>query len=192
MWEGMHLSAPVVPGDPSFHHEATAPFHYKPFESTPPMYLAMLGNRGVIEGYGVPPGTPVAARSVEDPRYDGEATLLSPPSQAPMEGAGARVVTWTPNHAEIALQGAAPGQTLVYNMNYDDGWTSDGGAVVDADGRVGVVLAGAVSSVHLTYRPTGLVPGLFLGLAGLVGAWLVARRGWPRGISGSESSGVVA
>jgi hypothetical protein len=174
MRESMRFQLPIVAFDPAFHHERRAPFHYKPFDPETPMYPAMLGNRGVLQCYGAPPLDRVGALSADDPGYRGEAYLVG---AAGDDRESARIVEWSPNHAVVELSAPAPATRLVYNMNYDDGWTSDRGPVVDDAGRVAVDLAGMTPGDRVTfaYRPRLLLPGLLLaalgGVACLAFAW---------------------
>jgi hypothetical protein len=166
--EAMRLKAPPIVAGETFHHEQVAPFHYFPADWAPPMYLAMLGNRGVIACYGLPPLDRVGARSVTDPQYSGEVTVTP-------DGT-ARIAAWSPNRVVLAVEVPSAASTVVYNMNYDDGWTSDEGAVIDVDGRVGITVSRLSPSVTLTYWPPLLAPGLMLGF----GAALIMLVLWRR------------
>jgi hypothetical protein len=181
MRESMRFTVPAVEFDPAFHHERTAPFHYKPFDPETPMYPAMLGNRGVLQCYGAPPIDRVGALSADDPGYRGEAYLVGAAgdvSDVSDVSESARVVDWSPNHAVVELSAPAPATRLVYNMNYDDGWTSDRGPVVDEAGRVAVDVVGMTpgSRVTFVYRPRLFVPGLLLGALGGVACLALAWR----------------
>ena len=168
MVESMRLTAPSITAGETFHHEQVAPFHYKPADFAVPMYLSMLGNAGVIECYGVPLLDRIGARSVTDPGFEGEVTVTP--------HADARVVEWSPNRAVFALGAVSAGSTLVYNMNYDDGWRSEQGDVLDVDGRVGVRLERPAERVTLTYRPRLLAPGIVLGLLGALACLVLGWR----------------
>ncbi|MGH7435844.1 MAG: hypothetical protein ACRENE_09230, partial [Polyangiaceae bacterium] len=174
MRESMRLTPPAVAFDPAFRQERVATQHYKPFDPEPPTYPAMLGNRGVLKCYGLPPLGRVGALAADDPSYGGEVTT-SPAS----EGDAVRIADWSPNRvvAELGSVAAHP-TTLVYNTNYDDGWTSDRGPVIDVDGRVGVEMADprAGDRVTLVYRPRLLGAGLLLGAAGLACCGALAVR----------------
>src|SRR4029079_8028360 len=89
----------ITQGRP-FHFEQEPPFQYKRRDWAGPMYLAMLGNTGVINCYGTPPFAHKGARPVTDPRYRGEARVV---------GRGtARVAEWSPNRVVIDVEGAEP------------------------------------------------------------------------------------
>jgi hypothetical protein len=139
-----------------------------------PIYLAMLGNRGVVDCYGTPPFEGQRARAVSDPLYRGEAYVEESAERSAI--ATARVTEWSPNHARIALDGAGPGSTVVYNMNFDDGWRSDAGTVIAVDGKVAVRLDEPRTSVTLWYRPRGLDLGLVLGALSVVASGLLCWR----------------
>jgi hypothetical protein len=165
MVESMHLRLPPVTAMP-FRHEESSPFRAMP--ST----LAILRNQGNIRCYGAVEDR-IGARSATDARYRGEAFVLAP------DGTGAVVAPiadWSPNRVVIDARGAAPGTTLVYNMNGDDGWTSDAGSVIAVDDAVAVMVTQPRDSVTFTYRPRGLVPGLLLGALGLGLASALALR----------------
>jgi hypothetical protein len=161
MTESMWMVAPSIPeGDP-FHFEQEPPFQYVRKDWAGPMYLAMLGNRGVINCYGVPPFGERGARALTDPHYRGEAYVEAADGSA--VDVPARVVTWSPNRAVVELDAAVGDGFIVYNMNYDPGWESDAGPVVSRDDKVAVRIDGAKTRVTFRYRPPGLWVGLFLG-----------------------------
>jgi hypothetical protein len=140
----------------------------------------MVANRGVIGCYGLPEIGTIGALGVKDPRFKGEATVALPggmPLPTALDGAGAtaRVDAWSPNQVVIALHDVPAGSTVIYNMNYDDGWRSDEGDAIDVDGRVGARLSRERGAVTFTYRPPFLVLGLFIGALGILAALAAAR-----------------
>jgi hypothetical protein len=155
-----------IPAGRPFHHEQVAPFQYKRRDWAGPMYLAMLGNTGVIDCYGTPPFDRKGARPVGAPDYHGEAWLTGPGS--------AKVVEWSPNHVVVDVEGAEPGALLVYNMNFDEGWRSDAGRVVSQDNAPATPVPAGSSRVTLRYRPPNL--GLGVLVAALTAGALVALR----------------
>jgi hypothetical protein len=168
-----------IPKDRTFHFEQEPPFQYKRRDWAGPMYLAMLGNTGVINCYGAPPFDRKGARPVGAPDYHGEVWLTGQGS--------ARIAAWSPSHVVVDVEGAEPGSLLVYNMNYDEGWRSDRGPVVPQGNAVATRLAGGDARVTLRYRP----PYLWLGIAAAalgVGA-LVWRRRHERGEDGLPAEG---
>ena len=90
--------------------------------------------------------------------------------------ATARIVTWSPNRAVIELDGAAPGSSIVYNMNYDEGWRSDAGPVVSKDDKVAVRLDGARRTVTFFYRPPLFSLGVLLGALSAFACGVLAFR----------------
>jgi len=165
MAESMRLKAPDITANEAFQHDQVSPYRYWPANFAMPSYLSMLGNRGVIECYGIPATDHVGARSVTDPRFDGEVTVAPPSGGAAASEAG-HVVEWSPNRVTMALTGALAGSTVLYNMSYDDGWTSDDGTVIDVDDKVAIALQEPRERVTVRYWPRLLVPGLLLGALG--------------------------
>lgn len=160
-----------IPAGKPFHFEQQPPFQYKQRDWAGPMYLAMLGNTGVINCYGAPPFDRIGARAVNAADYHGEVRVT---------GKGtAKIVTWSPNHVVVDVEGADAGSLLVYNMNFDEGWRSDAGPVVSEQNAVAtrLVALGAQGSARVTlrYRPPGLGVGL-LAAALAVGALAWLRR----------------
>jgi hypothetical protein len=168
-----------IPTGRPFHFEQEPPFQYKRRDWAGPMYLAMLGDTGVINCYGAPPFDRKGAKPITAPDYRGEAYLVTP-SGATAAGS-AKVVRWSPNHATLEVEGAEPGSLLVYNMNFDEGWRADAGPVIAHKNALAVRLASASASVTFSYRPPWLGAGV-LACALAVGAVaLLRRRERPRG-----------
>jgi hypothetical protein len=177
MTGSMGLTAPPIVPEDTFHHGQRSSFHYKPGEWATPMYLPMLANQGVIGCYGTPDLAQVGALAVSDARFQGEAFVAaadSPVDAAPV--ATARVAEWSPNRVTLAFDEARAGSTVVYNMNYDDGWRADDGPVADVGGRVAVTLARPTNAVTLRYRPRLLVPGLLMALGALAVLFALFHR----------------
>lgn len=167
-----------IPQDRPFHYEQEPPFQYKRRDWAGPMYLAMLGNTGVINCYGTPPFDRRGARPIRDPQYKGEARV---------EGGGkARVLDWSPNRVTLEVEGAAEGARLVYNMNYDEGWSSDSGPVMPWENTLSTPVGPSTRTVTLSYRPPYLGAGLLTGA--LTVALLVALQRRARKEEGAEES----
>lgn len=157
-----------IPQGRPFHFEAEPPFQYKRRDWAGPMYLAMLGNTGVINCYGAPPFDRKGAIAVKDARYRGEVRV---------EGGGtATIAAWSPNRVVIDVADASPSSLLVYNMNFDEGWSSDAGPVEPFENAVATRLRGGSARVTLRYRPPYLGAGIFLGVATVAGLGLLYRR----------------
>ena len=157
-----------IPQGRPFHFETEPPFQYKRRDWAGPMYLAMLGNTGVLNCYGAPPFPRRGALATKDPRYKGEVHL---------EGEGtARLVAWTPNHVVIDVDGATSSSLLVYNMNFDEGWSADVGPIEPFEDALATRPKPGSSRVTLRYRPPYLRAGLLLGAATLAGLGLLYRR----------------
>jgi hypothetical protein len=135
-------------------------------------YPTMLANRGMVRCYGVPPEVHSNVVGSDQPGYRGLAHLAGGPGVA-------RVVDWTPNAVRVEVSGARPGDTLVYDMNFDDGWRADGKAALDTGGLVGARVESANATVDFRYRPPRLGAGLALcavTLLGIASAAFVRRR----------------
>jgi hypothetical protein len=176
MKDAMWMVAPDdIPQDRAFAFEKKPPFHYRKRDWAGPMYLAMLGNTGVLDCYGTPPFEERGAISRKDRRYRGEAFVEG-------EEGKAKVAAWTPSSARIELEGTPSEGRLVYNMNFDPGWRAevDGvpTAVDDRGHRVTVALPAGAKVVALTYVPPGLRLGLAIFVATLaaIGGYVLLRR----------------
>jgi hypothetical protein len=182
MTQTMKLAPAAIDADPVFHFDETAhnAVHDRRLQASG--YLAMRSNRGVIACYGVPTLAAIGARSVTDPRYRGEAYVET--MNAGDTPVAARIVEWSPNHAVVTLDAAAPGSFVVYNMNFDQGWRSDAGPVVSRDDKVAVRMDEPRARVTFTYRPPYFTAGLLVCILTLAASAAVfwrerARRSSP-------------
>jgi hypothetical protein len=169
MTESMRMTAPNIPENDEMHFVEKPPYRYKELDWVGPMYLAMLANRGVIDCYGTPPFGEKGARAIDDARYRGEVYDATSDAEA-------RVTSWSPSHADVALRGARTGDVVVYNMNYDAGWRSDAGEVVRYEDKVAVRLDAEPSTLTFTYRPRSFAFGVSVGVLTLVGCAVVFVR----------------
>lgn len=167
-----------IPRGRPFHFEQEPPFQYKRRDWAGPMYLAMLGNVGVINCYSAPPFERKGARPITAPDYRGEAFVTT--DAGARSAARASITAWSPNRAVVQIDAAEPGALLVYNMNFDEGWHASTGPVVAYRNTVATRLAGGAATVTFTYRPPYLGAGLLgfaLTVGGLVWAWRRERAG---------------
>ncbi len=174
MAEAMCMVAPPIVPAPELHFTEASTYEYAKRDFAGPVYLSMLGNKGIIHCYGFPPLDAIGARSVTDVRYRGEAYVLRPGGAPAGE---ARITSWSPNHATLSLEGASAGTVVVYNMNFDEGWRSDAGPVAMYEDKLAVRLDEARSSVSFSYRPASVSIGVVI--AGLTAA-ACALVGWAR------------
>ncbi len=154
---------PIAPG--AFHFEREPPYHYLRRDWAGPVLLAMMGNVGVLDCYGVPRDRlHIAALPHDAPGYRGMLWLDGPGE--------VEMMRWSPNGVVARVSGASPGTRLVYNMNHRAGWQADGHEVIAVDGLVAVRLGDAPNGeLRLRYRPPGWWPGL--GLFALTAGGLV-------------------
>lgn len=144
---------------------------------------AMLAGSGVLEcnlhaslsiyapktANGRPAG--MGARGLGASDYRGEVFTRS--------GVGrARIVSFSPNRVVVELSDAKVGDRLIYNQNYDPGWSVDGRPARPDRGVISTTIT--APSCRLTFRfwPRGLTLGL-VGLALTLGG--VALLAWRRG-----------
>jgi hypothetical protein len=177
MANAMWMVAPQITRRDDFHFEKEPPFHYKKRDWVGPMYLAMLGNTGVLNCYGTPPFDRKGALASSDPAFRGEVHV---------EGGGtAQLRQWSPNAAAVEVRAAPEGAVLVYNMNFDEGWsaevddhaTASGSArPFDRDHRIAVRVPAGDSLVRLRYRPPRLWLGMAIGAAAIAALWLLRRN----------------
>lgn len=163
-----------IPRGRAFHFEQEPPFQYKKRDWAGPMYLAMLGNTGVINCYGAPPFERKGARPVGGPGYRGEAHVVLPDGGA--SAATAKVVGWSPNRATIQVDDAEEGAILVYNMNFDEGWHADPGRVEAYEDALATRVRAGASTVRFSYRPPYLRVGLLAAALALGLLWELRRR----------------
>lgn len=198
MANAMWMVPPPIPSGRPFHFEKEPPFHYKRRDWAGPMYLAMLGNTGVLNCYGTPPFERKGARATKDPAYRGEVHVVPAAARAASgaaasggpapEGTGtagvAKLVSWSPNAAVVEVSAAEAGALLVYNMNYDEGWlatiehggSSERAPAVAHEHAVAVRLPPGDSRVTFRYRPPGLALGVLVGAATAAGLAIAWRR----------------
>ncbi|MGO8999312.1 MAG: hypothetical protein ACLQVI_38795 [Polyangiaceae bacterium] len=171
--EVFSFRGPTVQASAVFHHVEDLPYKYDPDwrQRGRQQLLAMYANTGVIRCYGIPKELVPGAIAEGTPGYRGEAYIVTP-------GAGttagtANIIEWSPNTARVEYEGAAPGSTLVYNMNYDPSWHANGAPAVAYRNAVAIPLTSSSGEVTFHYYPRTLGWGL---LAAVLTA-LVAFRG---------------
>jgi hypothetical protein len=161
-----------IPKNRPFHFEQEPPLQYKRRDWAGPQYLAMLANTGVINCYGAPPFERRGARPVTAADYHGEAYLLAASGKVEP----ARVVEFSPNRATIELETPQLGGLVVYNMNFDEGWHSDVGAVEAYKNAVAARVAAGTRRITFWYRPPGLRLGLCVAGAAIAVLVVLRRR----------------
>lgn len=176
MAQAMWMEAPAAIERQPFHFEQEPPVHYRKRDWAGPMYLAMRANVGVINCYGTPPFEPKGARALDRPGYRGEVWIARGREVLPQAG---RVTRMTPNAASIELFAPTePGDVVVFNMNHDEGWSSDAGPVVAHEAAVAVRPPGGATAVSFRYRSprVGLGLAAFAVAAAVCAAWVRRAR----------------
>jgi hypothetical protein len=170
-----YMRMPTVTTAATFGHVERPAYDYAPADAwAGPLYPAMERNEGFLQCYAVPErAEPRGAKARGGAGYRGEAYFA--------DGTGsARVVEWSFNRAVIEFSGAAPGNRLVYNMNWDPGWQADRQPALDVMHAVGTAVDRDAGRVVFRYSPPKL--GLGLAIAGLTMlAWVLspkAARRW--------------
>jgi hypothetical protein len=181
MKDAMWMVAPDdIPRSAPFRYVDNPIYNYRRRDWAAPMYLSMLGNTGVLNCYGAPPFEGKGALSPYDRRFRGDVFL---------DGGGSATVShWSPNQVEIESDAATDGELLVYNMNFDPGFsarvTTNGNATtvpaMSTDDRVSVHVPAGRSVVVFQYSPPRMGIGIAMAVV-TVGAlalamWLERRR----------------
>jgi hypothetical protein len=172
-----------IPHISAFHQEAKVPrwLQYVQRDYAPEALPAMHAGVGVIEctmsgalniwadkdRSGHIPG--VGAHGRGSPEYRGEAYTLG--------GQGhAELASFTPNELVVRASGAAAGDTLVVNQNYDPGWRVDGKPTRNHADAIATTLRGGDQELHFRFRPRGLGSGFLVLLLTVGGGIWIHRR----------------
>ncbi len=96
------------------------------------------------------------------------------------DGAGqATVEKWTPNQVTVAVHGAAPGEHVVLNQNWDTGWSANGSQAMNIADQVAAPLHARDETIVFRYRPTSWNVALvtFIATLGGIGyAYYLVRK----------------
>ena len=144
---------PPIEPSAEFHHVPELAYRYDPDwkQRGRQQGLAIFANTGVIRCYGIPRELVPGAIAQGEPGYRGEAYVVGGAQGA--TAATARVTHWTPNTATVHYDGAPPGSTLVYNMNYEASWRADGEAAANYAGAVATPVTSSAGDVTFHYYP---------------------------------------
>jgi hypothetical protein len=172
-----YMKAPEIHFADTFHQENLHRHDYTPGDWSGALLLSMFANEGCVKCYGIAEtGTPGAIPE-GTPQYRGEAYFAS--------GKGsAKIVEWTTNRATVQFEGAAPGDVLVYNMNYDPSWRADGRPAIEHASAVATEVDAAQGVVKFTYYPRTFNAGLFLCFVTLLAFFIGTRPGGFEGVFG--------
>jgi hypothetical protein len=188
MQHAFWMQAPPITAARTFQQYRRVPRHlqYERRDYAPEALLAMHANVGVIDctmdgGLNIwapknERGRPVGlgALGSGDHGYRGEIETLSGEGRA-------RIVEFTPNRILVELRQGKPGDTLILNQNYDEGWRVNGRDVQSHVDRVATRVESRDQLFDFRYRSRVIWPGLLffaLTLAALVFAprWLTRHR----------------
>jgi hypothetical protein len=108
-----------------------------------------------------------------DTDYKGEVYVADGVGDASME-------RWTPNQMTVTVHGGKPGEYVVLNQNWDDGWRANGSRATNWSDQVAAQLHGGDEAIVFRYRPRLWWAGVltFIMTAGAIGyaSWLVRKR----------------
>ena len=163
----------VRPAAPEFTQTVTTAAHWE-------MLSVARANMGAIDCHEYTIFT-TKVRGADQAGYRGEQYLL---------GSGdVRLLEWTPNALEYAVETSAP-TVLVVNQNYDPGWEiREGDAeVFSQGGLLAARLLAGKQRVRLVYRSRLFRVGLAITIVSLVAALALARFERRRGVSGPTTA----
>jgi hypothetical protein len=180
--EVFYLEFPAALQRSATFHQVRAPSqNYSPAGAwAGPTVLAMMENAGFVTCYSVPDrGEPRGAIAQGDPDYAGEAYFAD-------GGGNAAIISFSPNRAVVEFDGAKPGATLVYNMNYDPSWRANGRPALEYKHAVATTITSSSGRVEFRYYPRTMNAALFVfaltafaayGLPQIIRRRRLARRG---------------
>jgi hypothetical protein len=166
--------APFVESMRPFREEKRLPenLYYAEKDWVVPAMPAMMENVGTIQcatfsalhdqyrdSDGRAPG--LGAHGIGDPAYRGETYFAS--------GAGtAGITSWSPNEVAVHWEGAAVGDLLVLNQNWDPGWRAGGKSAMSWESLPAMPVDAVTGEAVFRYRPRFLWLGIGLCFAALV------------------------
>jgi len=147
-------------------------FHLMVSDPFSTQYVNMLQNIGTLNCYErVHPEVRAIALANDEgelnPAYKGEAYLLRQDAKPEVE--------FSPNRFTVEVTSGTE-DTLVLNQNYDQGWYSDAGKVIEVEGKVGVRLEPGEHSVRFRYLPATFIIGAVISILSIMGVMLLWRR----------------
>ncbi len=183
MARGFWMKMPQVAAQTTgFYQEVKAPpaLRYLVDDYAPPGLPATIVNVGVIESVsfaGLNPWAPrdengrirgLGARGRGESEYRGEVFTAS--------GNGAATfVEWSPNRVTVQVDGATPGDLVVMNQNFDEGWRANGEAAVNHSNTIAARIVSPRQLVTFRYVPRYVPTGIVVFALGVLAALL-----WPR------------
>lgn len=176
------LTMPPLPEHAEFRQSQHGTMQYVEADAVPHATLpTTMSNQGYVECYGIHPSkmengvlVPIHASGAigaDAPGYRGEAYVA--------EGAGrARVVAWSPSHAEIEIADAPAGSIVAYNATFDPSWRVDGVPAFEWHGVPAARVREGQTRMEFRYRPRTLGAGLavFAICASAIAAYAIKRR----------------
>jgi hypothetical protein len=183
--QGFVAHMPKPKGEPGAFRTEKSPSsdeYYDPLAYGPPSLLAVLDNVDPIEcmlfpgfgvfskdEHGVVPG--LGAKAQGDPKYRGEAFTQS--------GKGRALLTsFTPNVMTVEVRDGVPGDRVVLNQNWDDGWRANGSAAISEHDLAAAPIQSPNETFVFRYRPRYFGESMVILMATLaiIAVSLVRRR----------------
>jgi hypothetical protein len=172
------LQMPKVAWRAEYKQLQALPYDYSPAGAwAGPSYPAMLANDGFVGCYSVPDrADPKGAIASDQAGYRGESYVVG------TSGARAAITSWSPNRVVVSYEGAAAGDWVVLNQNFDPGWRANEAPAASHDRAVAFKAEGATGTVTFSYRPRTWWPSLLVFAVTLAGcvAWVRRRQAWVR------------
>ena len=156
--------------------------YYDPAAYGPPSLVAEMANVDPIEcmlfpglgvfsknEHGVIPG--LGAKGHGDPKYRGEAYTESGKGRATL-------TSFTPNVMTVEVQDGVPGDYVVLNQNWDDGWRANGVPAINEHDVAAAVIHSPNETFVFRYRPRyfSLSVAILVATLGILTAVFVRRR----------------
>lgn len=177
----MRMTPPQV--EPAFRLEQRVPraLQYARRDYAPEVLPAMHAGIGVIEctmhsslNIWSPKderGYPrfVGARGRGSPEYRGEVYTASGQGEA-------ELARFSPNELVVRVRGGRPGDRLIVNQNFDPGWRVNGRPAEEHQKALATTLSKPDEELVFRFRPRGLVAGLGVFCATVLGLVVLARQ----------------
>jgi hypothetical protein len=140
-------------------------------DNVDPIQCMLFPGLGVFskDEHGVVPG--LGAKAHGDPQYRGEAFTES--------GKGRALLTsFSPNEMTVEVQDGVPGDHVVLNQNWDDGWRANGSVAIDEHDLAAAPIRSPNETFVFRYRPRyfGASMAILMATLAIIAVSFVRRR----------------